>query len=145
MARETHARKPMPAERNMVVKKLIFRCAVAAATTVVILHLQRVEAFSPGDHPAARVSHTQLLLVQAQQPSNGFYRGIGVVTAINPATGSLTINHQKIEGLMPAMEMLFQVDPRTLSDRVKPGDKVEFQLEGKTYTIRDIKVIEPAK
>jgi Cu/Ag efflux protein CusF len=128
-----------------VVKKLIFRCAVIAATTVVILHLQRFEAFSPGDHPVAEVPHIQLLLVQAQQPSNGLYQGIGVVTAINPATGSLTINHQKIEGLMPAMEMLFQVDPRTLSDRVKPGDKVEFQLEGKTYTIRDIKVIEPTK
>jgi hypothetical protein len=28
---------------------------------------------------------------------------------------------------------------------VKPGDKIEFQVEGKTYTIRDIKVIEPAK
>jgi Cu/Ag efflux protein CusF len=128
-----------------VVKKLIFRCAVVAATTVMTLHLERVEAFFPGDHPVAGFPHTQLLLVQAQEPSNGLYRGIGVVTATNPATGSLTINHQKIEGLMPAMEMLFQVDPRTLSDHVKPGDKVEFQLEGKTYTIRDIKVIEPAK
>ena len=67
------------------------------------------------------------------------------MTAINPATGSLTINHQEIEGLMPAMEMLFHVDPRTLSDHVKPGDKVEFQVEGKTYTIRDIKVIEPSQ
>lgn len=126
-------------------KNRIFRCAVVAATTVVTLHLERVEAFFPGDHPVARFPHTQFLLVQAQEPSNGLYRGIGVVTAINPATGSLTINHQKIEGLMPAMEMLFQVDPRTLSDHVKPGDKIEFQVEGKTYTIRDIKMIEPAK
>ena len=126
-------------------KKLICRCALVAATTVLTLPFERVEAFFPGDHPVAEFPHTQFLLVQAQQPSNGLYQGIGVVTAINPATGSLTINHQKIEGLMPAMEMLFQVDPRTLSDRVKPGDKVEFQLEGKTYTIRDIKVIEPAK
>ena len=30
-------------------------------------------------------------------------------------------------------------------DSVKPGDKVEFRVEGKTYTIRDIKVIELAK
>ena len=74
------------------------------------------------------------------------FEGLGVVTAINPATGSLTINRQEIEGLMPAMEMLFHVDPRTCARiDVKPGDKVEFQVEGKTYTIRDIKVIELAK
>jgi Cu/Ag efflux protein CusF len=139
-AREAHA-----CGTEYVVKNRVFICAVVAATAVVILHLQRAEAFSPARHPVARLPHTQFSLVQAQEPSNGPYRGVGVVTAINPATGSLTINHQEIEGLMPAMEMLFQVDPRTLSDRVKPGDKVEFQLEGKTYTIRDIKVIEPAK
>lgn len=125
-------------------KNRIFRCAVVAATAVA-LNLQRAEAFSPKGHPVARLPRTQFSLVQAQQLSNGLFRGVGVVTAINPATGSLTINHQEIEGLMPAMEMLFHVDPRTLSDRVKPGDKVEFRVEGKTYTIRDIKVIELAK
>jgi Cu/Ag efflux protein CusF len=131
-------------ETEYVVKNRILICAVAAAT-VVTLHLQRAEAFSPARHPVAGLPHTQFFLVQAQEPSNGLYRGVGVVTAINPAKGSLTINHQKIEGLMPAMEMLFHLDPHTLSDRVKPGDKIEFQVEGKTYTIRDIKVIEPAK
>lgn len=123
----------------------IFRCAVVAATTAVTLHLQRAEAFFPGGHPAAGLPHAEFSPVQAQEPSNGLYRGLGVVTAINPETGSLTINHQDIEGLMPAMEMLFRVDPRSLSDRVRPGDKVEFQVEGKTYTIRDIKVMEPAR
>lgn len=134
----------MPAA-EYVVKNRIFICGVVAATTVVTLHLRRAEAFSAGDHPFARPPHTRFLLAQAQEPSSGLYRGVGVVTAINPATGSLTINHQEIEGLMPAMEMLFQVNPRILSDRVKPGDKIEFQLKGKTYTIRDIKVIKPAK
>lgn len=126
-------------------KDRIFKCAVVAATTVVALHFPRAEAFSPGGSPVARIPHTQFWPVQAQEPANSLFRGIGVVTAINQATGSLTINHEEIDGLMPAMEMLFRVDPQTLSDRVKPGDKVEFQIDGKTYTIRDIKVIEPAK
>lgn len=64
------------------------------------------------------------------------------MTAINPATGSLTINHEDIVGLMPPMEMVFQVEPPTLSEGVKPGDRVEFRVEGKTYKIRDLKVIE---
>ncbi len=116
-----------------------------AATTVVTFHLQMAEAFFPGGRPVAGLPHAGFSPVRAQEPSIGLYRGLGVVTAINPETGSLTINHQNIEGLMPAMEMLFRVDPRSLSDRVRPGDEVEFQVEGKTYTIRDIKVIEPAR
>jgi Cu/Ag efflux protein CusF len=142
VAREHACAEAHACNTEYVVKNRIFRCAVVAATAVA-LNLQRAEAFSPKGRPVA--PRTQFSLVQAQEPSNGLFRGVGVVTAIDPATGSLTINHQEIEGLMPAMEMLFHVDPRTLSDRVKPGDKVEFRVEGKTYTIRDIKVIELAK
>jgi Cu/Ag efflux protein CusF len=52
-----------------------------------------------------------------------------------------TINHEPIEGLMPAMEMMFSVTPRALSKGVRPGDKIEFSVEGKTYTIVDLKVV----
>jgi Cu/Ag efflux protein CusF len=124
------------------VKNRILMCAVAAATAVA-LNLQGVEAFSPGGHPVARLARTEFLLAQDQP--NGLFRGVGVVTAIDPATGSLTINHQEIIGLMPPMEMLFHVDPRTLSEGVKPGDKIEFGVEGKTYKIRDVKVIGHSK
>jgi Cu/Ag efflux protein CusF len=67
------------------------------------------------------------------------FHGVGVVTAIEPA-GSLTINHEAIQGLMPAMEMMFPVNPRTLSDGVRPGDEIEFSVEGKTFTILALKV-----
>jgi Cu/Ag efflux protein CusF len=76
----------------------------------VALNLQTVEAFPPGSRPAARLA-TEFLPVQVQ--SDGLFRGVGVVTAIDPTTGSLTINHQEFVGLMPPMEMLFHVDPRT--------------------------------
>jgi Cu/Ag efflux protein CusF len=125
-------------------KNRIFTCAFVAATAVNCYH-DGARAFSPGGRSVARVLRTEFSLVQAQDQPNGLFRGVGVVTAINPATGSLTINHQEIVGLMPPMEMLFHVDPRTLSDGVKPGDKIEFRVEGKTYKIRDIKVIEHTK
>jgi Cu/Ag efflux protein CusF len=83
-----------------------------------------------------------LRMAQAQQSEPGtIFRGKGFVTAIEPATGSLTVNHQPIEGLMPAMEMMFRVKPRTLSDGLRPGDEIEFSVEGKTYTILDVKVV----
>ena len=125
-------------------KHRILMCAVVAAAAVT-LHIDRVQAFSPGNTAVVRGLRTEFLRVQAQDQPNALFRGIGVVTAIDPDTGSLTVNHQEIVGLMPPMEMLFHVDPRSLSDGVKPGDKIEFGVEGKTYKIRDIKVIEHTK
>lgn len=80
---------------------------------------------------------------QMAQVENGsarhIFQGVGVVTANKPA-GSLTINHQAIEGLMPAMEMMFSVTPKRLTTSVRPGDTVEFSVDGKTYTITALKV-----
>jgi Cu/Ag efflux protein CusF len=42
---------------------------------------------------------------------------------------------------MPAMEMTFSVNPRALTKGVRPGDQVEFNVEGKTYTIVGLKVV----
>ncbi|HTO60759.1 MAG TPA: copper-binding protein [Bradyrhizobium sp.] len=106
------------------------------------LSLEGGHAFSPQNPAVRRVPRAELTLVQ---DSNGRFHGIGVVTDIDRETGALTVNHQEIKGLMPAMEMLFNVDPRSLSDGVKPGDRIEFSVEDKTYTIRDLRVIEHAK
>ncbi len=42
---------------------------------------------------------------------------------------------------MPAMEMTFSVNPRALTTGVRPGDKIEFSVEGTTYIIRAVKVV----
>ena len=60
------------------------------------------------------------------------FSGVGVVTAIESPV-LLTINHEPIAGLMPAMEMTFSVNPRALTNGVRPGDKVEFSMEGSNY------------
>jgi Cu/Ag efflux protein CusF len=90
---------------------------------------------------AANAMVAPLMVAQAQQsePSKVF-RAVGIVTAIEPA-GSLTINHEPIEGLMPAMEMAFPVNPRALTNGMRPGDRIEFSVEGKTYTIVALKVV----
>jgi Cu/Ag efflux protein CusF len=37
--------------------------------------------------------------------------------------------------------MTFNVKPRALSSAVRPGDKIEFSVEGNTYTIVALKVV----
>ena len=90
---------------------------------------------------ATTAANGPLWMAQAQPSEPGkMFSAVGVVTAIESA-GSLTINHEPIAGLMPAMEMTFSVNPRALTDGVRPGDKVEFSMEGSTYIIRALKVV----
>ncbi len=71
------------------------------------------------------------------------FHGVGVVTEIDAGSGALTLDHEDIVGLMPAMVMMYRVATPELSRMLKVGDRVAFDLDGKTYTILDVKVIAP--
>ncbi len=54
----------------------------------------------------------------------------GVVRRIDPATGKLTLRHGPIVNLdMPAMTMVFRVQPPELMNTLKVGDSVKFHAE----------------
>lgn len=53
----------------------------------------------------------------------------GTVTAIDPASGKITIDHEPVASLQwPAMTMGFKATPEHLAS-VKAGQKVEFEFE----------------
>lgn len=57
-------------------------------------------------------------------------KGSGTVTAIDKATGMITLDHGPIDTLKwPAMTMEFKATPATLLDTAKVGDKVTFDLK----------------
>ena len=56
------------------------------------------------------------------------YPGTGVVATINRSEGWIEINHEEIKGLMPAMQMEFNVKDKTLLDKVNVGDRVDFTI-----------------
>jgi Cu/Ag efflux protein CusF len=56
------------------------------------------------------------------------YAGTGEVVIVNRQEGWIEINHEDIPGLMPAMQMEFWVQNKTLLDGVKPGDRVNFTI-----------------
>ena len=70
------------------------------------------------------------------------HKGIGVVKDINAADGVVTLVHEPIKSLnWPAMTMGFKLEDKSLMDKIKPGDKVEFTLVqvGKEYVITMMK------
>lgn len=77
-------------------------------------------------------------------PKDGNYNARGRVTKINLKMGSVEINHEDIPGVMPPMQMEFNVRDKTHLGGLKVGDTVDFVLEYKypTETIIGIKKIQ---
>jgi Cu/Ag efflux protein CusF len=71
------------------------------------------------------------------------YPGVGVITIINLKEGWVEINHEAIEGLMPAMQMEWSVKDRSLLRNVRVGDRVEFVVveTGKGEIITEMKKV----
>ncbi len=70
------------------------------------------------------------------------HKGVGVVKDINAADGVVTLVHEPIKSLnWPAMTMGFKLKDKSLMNKIKPGDKVEFTLvqSGKEYLITGVK------
>lgn len=67
-------------------------------------------------------------------------KGTGVVTALDAAAGTITLNHQAMpEVEWPAMTMTFSADPQVI-EGVKVGDKVSFDasIQGSTGKVTAI-------
>jgi Cu/Ag efflux protein CusF len=57
------------------------------------------------------------------------HSGTGVIRSVNLNEGWFEIEHEEIEGYMPAMRMQWSVRDRSVLKSVQPGDKVDFKLE----------------
>ena len=68
------------------------------------------------------------------------FQGVGIVVTINPAKGTIVLNHEEIKGFMPPMIMPFPVASPDLLKGLKPGDPVRFTLkaEGTMGVITEI-------
>ncbi len=84
-------------------------------------------------------------IVEEETGSQGIFFGHGVVRAIQPGTGALTLDHGAIKGCMPAMEMMFRVASPQLSRSLRPGDAIDFTIDGGRYVILEATVVSRAR
>ena len=64
------------------------------------------------------------------------YAAVGTVKALNPKAPSIEINHGDIEGLMPAMQMEFEVSDASLLNGLQVNDQIDFTVEDHTGIMR---------
>lgn len=55
--------------------------------------------------------------------------GEGKVVATVPTASQIVVEHGEIKGFMEAMTMGYRVDPPTLLEGIKSGDKVRFTID----------------
>jgi Cu(I)/Ag(I) efflux system periplasmic protein CusF len=84
-----------------------------------------------------------LRAAQVETAATGVFHGVGVVKDIQRSTGALTLDHEDIKGLMPAMIMMYRVKTPAVSQGLEVGDRVEFQVDAKSYTILSARRIAP--
>jgi protein SCO1 len=84
-------------------------------------------------------------------PKSMTYKLVGQVRQVNPGSGTVSIHHEEIPGLMGAMTMPFTLKDRTILDDLHPGDEVEGTLRVewdrtrvKDYELVDLFVTRPA-
>lgn len=99
------------------------------------------EASKPGlDSSTAAGNMSEIAMPVTMKHGNG----VGTVTAIDPAKGTVTLDHGDITELKwPAMKMGFFAKPEVLVG-IKVGEKVDFEIDwdGKAGTVSRMKKVE---
>ncbi len=57
------------------------------------------------------------------------YSGVGVIRDINLKEGWVEVEHDDIEGVMPAMKMIWSVKDKAMLKPIRVGDKVNFKVQ----------------
>jgi mono/diheme cytochrome c family protein len=83
-----------------------------------------------GPHVASE--HPQL------RPKPKFVTGEGTVVALAPQKQQIVLEHGEIKDFMEAMTMGYKINPLSLLDKVKPGDKVRFTIDTDARAITKI-------
>jgi Cu/Ag efflux protein CusF len=75
---------------------------------------------------------------RAEEATSGVFSGHGVVIAVQPRTGALTVKHDDIEGFMPAMQMMYKVKSPDLTKDLHPGEVIDFKIDAAKYEILEV-------
>jgi len=73
----------------------------------------------------------------------GHYLAHGIVEDVDPENGQILIDHEDVEGLMPAMTMNFAVSDSDLLARLEPGQVIDFEIHftGRSYEVVEARVV----
>jgi Cu/Ag efflux protein CusF len=102
--------------------------AIVAPDRVRSKTLAYTRADIPSPQPVVAIASAQEAQ-PAAQPEQKTVVGEGKVVATVPNASQIVVEHGEIQGFMEAMTMGYRVEPPSLLDGVKFGDKVRFTID----------------
>lgn len=92
-------------------------------------------ACSPPAAQDAAKSDAGMDMAESAAPAAGPIAGIGTVTAVDAAAGTVSLDHEAIAAISwPAMSMQFTVEDPADLQGIAVGDRVSFELKSATET-----------
>jgi Cu/Ag efflux protein CusF len=92
-----------------------------------------VAACSPPAQDAAKTDDA--MNMEAAAPAAGPITSTGTVTEVDPAAGTITINHEPIAAISwPAMTMQFTAEDPAMLHGLAVGDRVAFEVKSASET-----------
>jgi Cu(I)/Ag(I) efflux system periplasmic protein CusF len=80
--------------------------------------------------------------MEKKSASGKVHKGTGKVTKVDAAANSVTIAHEPVSTMnWPAMTMTFKAKDKALLEKMKQGEKVDFEFvqQGKDYIVTAVK------
>ena len=102
--------------------KLIVACVALMLIAACGIQPVNHQAPTPSGPAAAVQSHS--------------YKGVGIVKRVDPKLPAIEIDHEDIEGLMPAMQMEFPVTDSALLSGLVVNDRIDFTVESNAGEMR---------
>ena len=97
--------------------------------------------FVSGDRADEVVAFGKICHAQSDAATTRAFQGIGIVEDIQLSSGAVTLDHDEVKVLMPAMVMLYRVQTPEISKGLRTGDRIEFTIDAATYTVLNARVI----
>ncbi len=88
--------------------------------------------------PVAATQHGEPQTRQAAEGRSQTVVGEGEVISTVPKASQIVLEHGEIKDFMDAMTMGYRIDPPSLLEGLKPGDKVRFTIDVPKRTITQI-------
>ena len=88
--------------------------------------------------PVAAAQHRGPQTRRTEEPVSQTVVGEGEVISTVPKASQIVLEHGEIKDFMEAMTMGYRIDPPSLLEGLKPGDKVRFTIDVPKRTITQI-------
>jgi len=76
-----------------------------------------------------------------QNATEGVHHGRGIIKAVEPGTGAVTVAEEGIDGFTSASETTYRVQASEVSECLRPGDTIDFIIDSARHVVLRVSIL----